>query len=236
MNVKDFHGYTAIDLVQSATICKSLLRAGATNNVNLSCWGRSTVHQVVWENGNVDVINKLFDAGFDIDARDADNETPLMNAIFRGFETAARRLIELGADVNAVNKSSKDSLLHLTTSFSVAGLFSDLVDKGGDYTVLNKNNRNVCHNAARFGTTELVKVITQANLKGLNLSVRDVEGRTPRDYINEHVILRDSEIGIHRAFLDLEASIGAPDSSNPGFPCESFMKLPGSFPDNVEDS
>ena len=123
----------------------------------------------------------MFNAGFDIDVRDIDNETPLLNAIHKGFEAVARRLIELGADVNAANISSRDSAFHFASSFCVPQLLPVLLEKGANYTVLNKHNRNIGHNAARFGNTELVNIMAQSDLKELDISVRDIEDKTPKD-------------------------------------------------------
>ena len=36
-DIKDLNGFTAIDLVQSLTVYKLLLRAKATNNTNTTC-------------------------------------------------------------------------------------------------------------------------------------------------------------------------------------------------------
>ncbi|KAL9101752.1 MAG: hypothetical protein Q9163_003028 [Psora crenata] len=249
-DIKDLNGFAAIDLVQSTTVCKSLLRAKATNNTNPACWDRSTTHQIIKRNFNVDLINCLFDvidclfdAGFNIDARDIDNETPLMNAIYRRFEAVARRLIELGADVNAANISSRDSALHFTTSFCLPRLLPVLLEKGADYTVLNKHNRNIAHNAARFGNTELLNVMAQSDLRKLDLSVRDAEDKTPKDYINARITLSGPETGLHEAFEGLVASITGPSNLeemakgrrvvdvNSQLPPEAPRKLPGSFPD-----
>ena len=240
-NIKDSYGFAAIDFVQSTTVCHLLLRAKATNNTNPACWNRSTIHQVVRENPNVDLIKCLFDAGFDIDVRDRDNETPLLNAIYKGYAAVARCLIELGADVNAANISSRDSALHFAASFCVPQLLPLLLERGADYTVLNKDYRNIGHNAARFGNTELVNIMAQSDLRKLDLSVRDVEDKTPKDHINERIVLSDDEIGVHEAFERLVASINNPLNLGEmvpervidvGFqgPPEKLEKLPGSFP------
>ncbi len=239
-DIKDLNGFTAIDLVQGPTVCKSLLRAKATNNTNTACWNGATIHQVVRENPNVDVINCLFNTGFVINICDIDNKTPLLNAIHKGFEAVARRLIELGADVNAANISSKDGALHFASSFCVPQLLPVLLEKGANYTVLNKHNRNIGHYAARFGNVELVNVMAQSDLRKLDLSVRDIEDKTPKDYVNERIILNDSEIGVHEAFERLVASISSPLNleemvkerpvdANFQLPFEAPRKLPGSF-------
>lgn len=52
------------------------------------------------------MIVQLVMAGLDIDAQDADGETPLLNAIFRGSILAVEKLLELRADPNVCNISS----------------------------------------------------------------------------------------------------------------------------------
>jgi Ankyrin repeats (many copies)/Ankyrin repeats (3 copies) len=55
------------------------------------------------ESGHTQVLETMLACGFDPDARDRDNVTPLHRAAMAGYPEAARVLIAFGADVNALD-------------------------------------------------------------------------------------------------------------------------------------
>ena len=59
-----------------------------------------SIHDAV-EKGNVEAIKQHLAAGTDVNAKDKDGFTPLIQAVQRGQKEVAKLLIEKGADVNA---------------------------------------------------------------------------------------------------------------------------------------
>ena len=53
-------------------------------NITPGNYHRSSLHEHVLEKGCPEVIGVFAAAGFDIDIRDNDDQTPLLNAIYRG--------------------------------------------------------------------------------------------------------------------------------------------------------
>ena len=206
-NAKDIRGFTPVDFVRGPSVCRLLLNAGATNNVNPMNHYHSSLHEQVIENGNVEVVSMLATAGFGFDMRDHDNETPLLNAIYAGHTAVVKLLIELGADVNNANIGSRDSALHFAASFDRPEILQLLLDAKADYTALDCNGRNLAHCAARASGTEFVKIMAGAGLIRLDLSLRDYEGKTPGDYMNERIVMTDLEVGVHEAWEELEVAI-----------------------------
>ena len=211
VNVKDLRGCAPIDFVRGSAVCKSLLAYGAKNNIT----SRSSPHEQAIEYGSVEVMSLFAAAGFDIDKKDNDNETPLLNAIYAGHTALAQRLIELGANVNSANLSSRDSALHFASAFDRPAILKTLLEKGADYNALDCNGRNLAHCAAQKGSTELVKVMTGMNLDGLDLSLRDYEGKTPADYISERIVMTDMEVGVHEAWEDMMAGLRSSSNHTP---------------------
>lgn len=209
-NAKDVRGYTPIDFVRGPAVCKLLLDKGAENNINPKNWYHSSLHEQVIESGSAEVMALFAAKGYPIDIKDHDNETPLLNAIYAGHTAVVKLLIDLGADVNNANLSSRDTALHFAASFDRPQILKMLLDKRADYTVLNCNGRNLAHCAARAGSTDLVKVMTGANLVGLDLALKDNDGKTPGDYMNERIVMTDLEVGVHEAWEELMASLSLP--------------------------
>lgn len=245
-NAKDLRGYTPLDFVRGPVVCQILLSHGAEMNVNPKNYYRSSIHEHVLENGCTDVIDVFAAAGFNIDIKDNDDETPLLNAIHAGQTPVARRLVELGADINAVNKSSRDSALHFAAHFDRPEILKLLLAQNVDYTALECNGRNLAHCAARTAGAEFVKIIAGARLTGLDLELRDREGKMPGEYMESRIVMTDCEVGVHEAWEHFIASLPTPPSnvcakeakkvekegldSRAREECGDRWEMPGAFP------
>lgn len=76
-NARDPRGFSPLDFVRGLGVCQLLLAHNAQMNINPRIYHRSSVHEHVRENGCLDVIDVFASAGFDIEIRDKDDETPL---------------------------------------------------------------------------------------------------------------------------------------------------------------
>lgn len=205
-----------MDFVRNSDICKMLLDAGVNiHGRSNKDYGRSALHQLFHnrtdgsplESDTVDMIDLLVDAGLDVDVLDSDGETPLLNAIFSGHTCHARRLIELGANVNASNLSSRDSAIHFAVAFNRYEMIPLLLEAGADYTALNANGNNIAHEAAWSASTKTISVLANSKLVKLDVSLRSKNGNTPADYLSERSILTESEQGFHAEFERFMKSI-----------------------------
>lgn len=249
-NIVDRWGHTPLDFVRSIGVCRALLDAGVNVHSRNTEYGRSALHQLYkrgdgdsLESETVDIIDLLVAAGIDIDDRDGDQETPLLTAIYSGHIAHARRLIELGANVNASNLSSHESAIHFAVSFSRHEILSLLLERGADYTAVNVRGRNIAHMAAGLAGTKTISVLAKSDLVKLDVSVRCKDGKTPVDYLSERSILTESEHGLHAEFERSMRSIPVPvsgvDTANGtskaavvqerSDACSSFH-LPGAYP------
>ena len=224
-NLVDRWGHTPLDFVRSIGVCKALLDAGVNVHSRNTEYSRSALHQLYksgdgdsFDSETVEIIDSLVAAGIDVDVRDSDQETPLLNALYSGQIAHARRLIDLGADVNASNLSSRESAIHFAAIFSRHEILSLLLERGTDYTAVNVNGKNIAHMAAGFAGTKTISVLAKSSLVKLDVSVRSKDGKTPADYLSERSILTESEHGLHAEFERFMRSISIPvpegDSAN----------------------
>src|SRR5215813_9291518 len=74
-------------------------------------------------NEDAQVVRKLLDNGADVNARDAEGNTPLILASFYASPECVELLIEKGADVNAANKAGATALIRAATDYEKTRLF-----------------------------------------------------------------------------------------------------------------
>ena len=206
-NVRDYAGNTSLHYVRSTDACNALIRAGANVHIRNRTRRRTCVHLACKNTDNPELINLLHENGADIDVRDVDAETPLFHAVSCNFTNTARELIDLGADVNAANLSSQDSILHIAVAFDHCEIIPKLLQQGADYSFTNKHGNTIAHKAAAWGTRYTVELLSKLNLSGLDLSVKDADGKTASDHIAERDVLLESEAGIHDSFAHFMTAV-----------------------------
>ena len=199
-NISDVEGNTALHHVRSADVCTALVKAGANMEARNSTHKQTCVHCICKTVDDPELINCLHEFGADIDPREADDETPLMNAIYSRFTKTVEKLIELGADVNAANRSSKETPIHFAVAYGHDEIIPLLIERGANYAALNRHGLSLAHMIAGFATCNTVEVLSKLDLSDLDLSCVDDEGKTPEDRLSDRQALQDSEVGIHESF------------------------------------
>lgn len=213
-NIPDSEGNTCLHFARSPAACQSLLDRNANIHARNRRYSRSPLHSFCKRAGTEGMIERLVQKGIDVNDKDADGETPLLNAIFRRYSSAVRKLIELGADVNAANYSSGDAAIHFAVQFDHHEIISLLLESGADYTATSVRGRTVAHLAARTAGPKTMTILSEAKLTKLDLTIQDEDGKTAADYLVNRKILSKTETGVHAAFEKLVQSIYA-DISTP---------------------
>lgn len=222
-NIADMEGNTCLHFARSKVVCKSLLNHNADVHARNTRYSRSPLHNACKREGTAELIELLVHAGLDVNHRDADGETPLLNAIFRRNTAAVQKLIELGADVNAANYSSRDAAIHFAVEFDHHEILALLLEKGADHSATNARGRTIGHLAARTAGVATTAILSKAKLKNLDLSLRDENGRTAADHLAQRRLRIQSESEIHGAFEKLVQSIHG--DSSPGEKAPEFRVI-----------
>jgi uncharacterized protein len=161
-------------------------------------------------NNDAGEIEKLVKAGAKIDARDAHARTPLHVAVFLSKQDAARTLMRLGADANALDAQNYDIV-------TIAAVLDDLpmlkVALAGGCRATNITSPyhgTALIAAAHLGHDEIVRTLVNA--------------RAPLDHVNnlgwtaviESIVLGDGgkrHIATLKALIDAGADINLADRS-----------------------
>ncbi len=108
-----------------------------------------------------------------------DGFTLLALACYLGRETAARLLIDAGADVNAESSNgAKLRCLHGAVAGRHTGVLRLLLEAGADPNVRQAGGWTPLHGAANHGDEEQVRLLLA---RGADRSIQSDEGKTARD-------------------------------------------------------
>ena len=207
-NITDHYGCTPLHFVTSVGICKLLLDAKVNVNARNAYYGRTALHTYNTRR-EVGVVDMLVQAGIDVNAQCLVGETALLNATYNSITRIARRLLELGADVNATNRSSGYSALHLATEYDRHEILTDLLNRGADYSKRTGSGRTILHLAACYSGTKTLSILSKANLEGLDMALRDQNGKTAADYLSERCILVEIEESMRDEFHTLLQNVSS---------------------------
>ena len=200
-NLVDENNRSPLSYAWSGTVCKLLLKAGADVNIRDSSFQRTALHHLCHErSATVECVELLVEAGLDVDVRDTHSETPLLVAVFKHHTAVAEKLIDLGADIDSENLPSNDNAIRVAIWHNRSEIIPLLLSRGANYRTINSNGRNIAHTAATSANTSVIEILANANLEGLDFQLRDKNGKTPFDYLNEREVLVDAELGIREAF------------------------------------
>lgn len=109
---------------------------------------RTTYHHILTEYDDLNkyIISMLVEHGLHLEIRNSINYTPLHNAVYSRKIKSVKILLELGAEVNAINISGNTSL-HLICSHliwkpddDIKGILNILLHAGGDLHIKNYHN------------------------------------------------------------------------------------------------
>lgn len=130
-----------------------------------------------------------------------------MHAVTCNFTKNAKQLIDLGANVNAANDSSRDSVIHFAVAFDHCEIIPKLLEKGVNYIATNRHGKTIAHKAAAWGTRYTVEMLSKLNLADLDLAVKDVDGKTAKDHMAERDVLLESKAGVHDSFAQFATAV-----------------------------
>lgn len=165
VNDRDYAGMTPLTIAaisrNDSGIIEALLQAGA--NVNVRDNASKTVFDYVetdpvfnkkpvywkivnsrykkalnWKKATVEKVKAAISDGTDVNGRDKNGMTPLMNAVQNKNPAVAKLLIDAGADVNACDNDNGTSLMYVTAFNANLKTADFLIKAGAKVNVRNK--------------------------------------------------------------------------------------------------
>lgn len=124
--------------------------------------------------GDVASVRRLLDTGFDVDARDAFDRTPLIHAAFAGKLEVVALLLERGADLHAENLQRRTALV-LAADQGFAPIVERLLAAGADPDHAGIADQTALIVASWQGHAATVSALLRG---GASAELRDVAGNT----------------------------------------------------------
>jgi ankyrin repeat protein len=125
-------------------------------------------------NADAPAVRKLLDNGADVNARDAEGNTPLILASFYASPQCVELLIDKGADVNMANKAGATALIRAATSYEKTRLLVAAGAKVRMRTALG--NTPLILAARRAGNSRTVQLLLE---RGANATESNEAGISP---------------------------------------------------------
>ncbi|KXH50032.1 hypothetical protein CSIM01_07290 [Colletotrichum simmondsii] len=160
-------GETALFKVRpyaSDRILEVLLNAGLdpTHHDNL---GRNFLHEACQSSslslGYLEGVQKAVEKGLEIDGRDYEGRTPLMNAAKTPNSRLFEFLLRHGADPNAKDKQGRTPLSEAITRRS-PDIVNSLLDRGADVTAPGPNGERLLDMAVQRGNDAILELVRKA--------------------------------------------------------------------------
>jgi len=122
--------------------------------------------------GNVTAVQKLLNAGADVNAREHEGETPLMYAAVAGRTEVVKLLLNRGADINAVSLNHETALARAVgvNQYETVKL---LLDRGADIEKSTDGGGPPLIYATGGNDMKMVKLLLD---RGANVNSRDNDG------------------------------------------------------------
>ena len=166
--------------------------------VLVGCGPSVDVHKAA-EEGNISIIKQYLDDGWDVDANDSFDRTPLDRAAVFGQKEVAKLLIANGADVNAKGDKGKTPL-NGAVMFDHKEMVELLISAGA-----NVSNAHF-HGAIIRGHMEIVKLLIA---KGADVNAKDEEGETPLLRAIDNASFSTTNKKRHKETIELIVNNGA---------------------------
>lgn len=145
------------------------------------------------KNGSNSKIKELIKSGIDINIKDFDGKTALMLACTFNYLMVVYTLIDAGANVNEVDRNGQNALVFATTS----KIIDKLLESGID--VNNQDTDGETPAMSLYYPEQLtVEILEKFLKKGLNLDIKNHEGKNLYDIIEEKIEWLEENNGGYR--------------------------------------
>jgi ankyrin repeat protein len=130
--------------------------------------------------GEVSTVKAMLDTGYNINERNPDGRTALMDSSSQGHEHVVQLLLENGADVNATDRSGRTALMDAAWNGHTVIMLA-LLARGADANAKDNDGRTVLMYAA-YRSSDATRILLAA---GADLGTKANDGMTALGWAKE---------------------------------------------------
>lgn len=192
----------SLDIIEKLLTPRKLLGLSLNAHANVSdkdLNGRTALHYAV---NHVEIIDFLLSKGADINEKDNEGNTPLIESLRPGSnKNTIEYIIEKGADLNLKNNKG-DTPLHKACMWTDIDFVKLLIEKGADINATNHIGNTPLHEAVFSENIEAVKLLV---IRGADVNAKNNDGTTP-------LLLLKEQLEIFKFLISSGADVNAKDS------------------------
>jgi ankyrin repeat protein len=126
-------------------------------------------------------VDELLKLGADINARDKENKTPLLHAVFCSQpDMNIQYLLDNGADYSLMDEAG-DTAVHIACRYARGSLLEMFMKKGADINYRNKQGETLLHTVMKSADWQCDNFAKVLLSKGADVTIKDISGKTPAD-------------------------------------------------------
>jgi hypothetical protein len=135
--------------------------------------------------GTTEVAKLLVERGADVNAKNINGTTALMNACYKEMTEVAKLLVDRGADINDKNINGTTALMHACLK-GMTGLAKLLVERGADVNAKTTDGNSPLMRACFNGMTEVAKLLVK---RGADINAKNIKGASALSLAFKHTEL-----------------------------------------------
>ncbi|XP_044764144.1 ankyrin repeat domain-containing protein 16-like [Coccinella septempunctata] len=178
------------------------------SNVTISSTKETILH-IAAQYGHIEIINYLLNQFSPkmVDVRNTDNKTPLHSAAQFGNFACVRKLVQSGADINALKRSDWTPVMLACTKpeHNYKEIVEYLCEKGAILNFKNKDGWTCLHLASRNANPSILRVLCERNIDFKSVTNN---GRTALHISALHGNLEHTELLVSKIDINSEDSSG----------------------------
>ncbi len=156
--------------------CMKHLSQRQLTDINLKTQKGVTALMVAARRGNIKCVERLLEAGAELDLKDRASKTALHHAVSSGNLTVVKLLLDRGCNVDGLVNKRGCTPLHEAIMDNKIDIAKTLLDRGANSDVIMSNRETVLHLAVTSGNPDLVELCVR---KGADVNATTALRETP---------------------------------------------------------